>query len=124
MSLLKGLLTRDASFRLGTAGRRHQRTAEAGVDTASFVRPDLLAGSQSVSNHAFFQEVDWRSLRAATLKAPWVPVLSGPGDVSMCDVDDTVTVTASQPVLHNTWRPGRSSVVVGSGDDHAWFQDF
>eukprot|EP01086_Lenisia_limosa_P009988 TRINITY_DN3379_c0_g1_i1.p1 TRINITY_DN3379_c0_g1~~TRINITY_DN3379_c0_g1_i1.p1 ORF type:complete len:139 (+),score=32.04 TRINITY_DN3379_c0_g1_i1:170-586(+) len=65
VSLLKGLLDRNPSTRLGCR--------EAGVD--------------ELKGHAFFKSIDWALLEAKGMEAPWKPKVKNNHDVSCFDAE-------------------------------------
>mmetsp|Transcript_18009 Transcript_18009/g.30664 ORF Transcript_18009/g.30664 Transcript_18009/m.30664 type:complete len:151 (+) Transcript_18009:903-1355(+) len=67
-SLLQDLLQRDPKFRLGSAMR------EGDPDDAEAIR-----------NHPFFRNIDWKTIKTRSHRAPFIPQVQGREDTSQID---------------------------------------
>jgi RAC serine/threonine-protein kinase len=66
-SLLRGLLTKDPTKRLGSGP----------------------ADALDIQQHPFFASVDWQQLQDGEIKAPWAPQINGSNDTSQFDKEFT-----------------------------------
>ena len=65
--LLKGLLTRDPTLRLGSGEK----------------------DAEDIKGHIFFKNIDWVKLKSGSMEPPWNPQISGSLDTSQFDREFT-----------------------------------
>lgn len=81
-SLLRGLLTRDPSRRLGSRGVEEIKVCVCGGRPCTRMRIRARSSAcvyhhhPAVQNHPFFRKVDWGLLAAGLIPPPWVPETS------------------------------------------------
>lgn len=56
---------------------------------------NLKNGVEDIKSHAWFKKIDWMKIFEQTVKPPFVPTVSGPGDYSQFDKYDDVPLKVS-----------------------------
>ncbi len=87
-TLLRGLLTKDPSQRLGVVPDSHTHTSD----------------FEAIKSHAFFRGLSWRMLLLRKLEPPFLPSLS-PDDPSLDTSNFDVKYTREAPVLSPLRKP-------------------
>ncbi|KAL3931224.1 MAG: hypothetical protein SGBAC_011407 [Bacillariaceae sp.] len=99
-SLLRGLLTKDPTKRLGSGP----------------------ADALDIQQHPFFASVDWQKLQDGEIKAPWAPQINGSSDTSQFDKEFTSMPIFSPQSMQR--HPGFGTTPMGDNPFEGFtFQD-
>ena len=94
-AIIRGLLTKDPSQRLGVSPNCTAFTSDFG----------------SLQQHAFFRGLNFRMLLLCKLEAPFIPNLASPLDVSNFDSKYTLEAPVLSPLVsHRAARPSAAGI--------------